>query len=240
MATYEQLRDRALNRVGCLGQTEAQLVAQQALEEAMKFVAHRVRVPSLIAKATFTAAASPELEANAIPLGVSGFNIAATYQAPDRLYVKKDSATENYGTPYDFLEYHYFIDLKSIPGGARTGILVPGMIDERPQFSYTQTPDSTIWIQPLTVGNVVTFFFRKAPAAYSGASTPEILGLFDYILVDGAELILKEWLREPDTLSTTSQILEALTPSIHEYDEKINGQRYRSGLKIHRSYRPRR
>ena len=39
MSTYDTLRDRALNRTGLLGQSEAQTVAQMALEEAMKFVA---------------------------------------------------------------------------------------------------------------------------------------------------------------------------------------------------------
>ncbi len=242
MATYDTLRDRALNNVGCLGQTEAQTVAQLALEECMKFVAFYVRIPSLIASAQFTiAAANPQTEANAPAIGASGFNVSSTYQCPDRLYVKKDTSTENYGTPYEYLEYHHFIDLKSIPAGMRVGVTTPGTLDERPDFSWTVTPANLVWINPLTLGNVATLFYRKNPTAYSGSGTPEILTRFDFILVNGAVLVLKEWLREPDGITNMWEIFRSkLMPDVQLYDLELNGQRKRSHLKIHRSYRPNR
>lgn len=239
MATYEQLRDRALGRVGCTGQSEAQTIAQVALEEAMKFVAFHVRVPSLIASATATAPADPELESNAIALDASGFNIASTYQCPDRLYVKRDNTVTDIGTPYEFLEYHHFQDLKSVPIKERSGVIESGFGDERPRFCYTITPNDKLWAQPLQEDNVLTLVYRKVPAAYSGAASPEILPMFDYILVNGAEIALKEWLREPAEISTLWSLFEAgLMRDVERYDSFLNSQRKRTQLRIHRSYRP--
>lgn len=240
MSTYLVLRDRALRQASAYGQTEAQTVAQIALEEAMKFVAFNVRVPSLIAKATATAPASPTLEANAIGLtSVGGFNISAsTYQCPDRLYVKKDSSTVEIGTPYEVLEYHVFQDLKNIPSGNRIGVDSYGIFDERPQYSYTITPDGALWAQPLTVSNVLTLFYRIQPAAYADGSTPEILPLFDYILVKAAVLAVKEFLREPAEVTDMWTMFEgALMEDVKRYDQHLQGQHRRTTLKIHRSYR---
>lgn len=239
MTTYSALRDRALSQVSCTGQTEAESLAATALEEAMKFVAFHVRIPSLIAEAAATAPANPMLEASAITLGASGFNIAATYQAPDRLYVKNSSASTERGPAYEFLEFNHFLDLKNIPNSNRAGIFTPATYDERPYLVYTITPTDKIWATPLAAGNVLSFFYRKSPAAYSALVAPEILPMFDYILVNGAVVALKEWLREPDSITTWWTLFEqALTKDVQRYDLFLNGQRKRSHLQIHRSYRP--
>lgn len=239
MSTYGTLRDRATARVGLTGQSEAEGIAQAALEEAMRYISFIVRVPSLVGSATATAPASPTLEANAITLDTGGFNILSSYSTPDRLYVKKSSAIVGYGTPYEFLEYNHFIDLKSLAGGARTDLFRPGLLDERPDFSYTITPANTIWAYPLTQNNVLTLFYRKTPAAYSGAATPEILPMFDYILVNAAEIVLKEWLREPAELTDMWELFEAkLGSQIRQYDLHLQSQRHRTHYRIHRSYRP--
>lgn len=239
MATYETLRDRALSRVGQTGQTEAQLVAQAALEEAMRFVAFHVRILSLIGSATATAPANASDESSAITLGSGGFNITSTYQTPDRLYVKNNSSADNYGTPYEFREYPHFIDLQSISSSSRSNILTPTFDDERPNFCYTETPSGKIWAQPLDENNVLTLFYRKSPAAYSASGTPEIHTLFDHILVNGAEMVLKEWLREPESITSMWSLFESLLPQIEEYDKQINSGRKRRQIKIHRSYRVR-
>lgn len=238
MATYQTLRDRALSQVGCTGQTEAQTVAQVALEEAMKFAAFHVRIPSLISSATATAPASPELEANAITLGGAGFNVSATYQAPDRLYIKKDSTVAEIGTPYEYLEYHIFQDLKQAPGTIRIGTGSVYSYDERPNFAWTITPSSKVWCSPIAENNVLTLVYRTVPAAYSGAATPEILPMFDYILVNGAVIALKEWLREPAEITTLWGLFEnGLLNDCKRYNEFLQSQYKRSTLKIHRSYR---
>lgn len=241
MSTYQTLRDRALGQVGLTGQTEAQTVAQTALEEAMKYVAFNVRVASLVGSATATAPASPELEANAIALegGAGTFQISAgVFQTPDRLYVKKDSSAESPGLPYDFLEYDHFLDLKAIPAGERVGIFEPATFDERPNRVYTLTPSGKIWAQPLTEDNVLTLFYRKSPAAYSGGSSPEILPQFEHILVNGAVIALKEWLREPAEITTLWTLFEnGLKKDVQTYDDYLNSRRKRKSLRIHRSYR---
>ena len=238
MSTYQTLRDRALSRVNCVGATEAQTIAQAALEECMRFVAFHVRIASLIAKATATAPASPQLEANAITLDTGGFNVLSTFQTPDRVYSKKDSSTTGYGTPYEFREYHHFLDLQSQPMAARQGIFYPAFYDERPQYCYTITPDSKIWLAPVVVNNVITLFYRKTPAAYANQGVPEIHTLFEHILTTGAELALKEWLREPDAIISMWQLFDSnLMTQIEENDRQINGGRKRRQLKIHKSYR---
>lgn len=244
MSTYEALRDRALNQVGMLGQSEAQVMAQVALEECMKWVAFNVRIPSLIASATATASASldPTLEAQAIPLGTDGFEIdAGVYQYPDRLYIKKDSTVVGYGTPYDYLEYHYFLDLKSITGGARVGLLDPYLKDDRPDFSYTITPGNAIWAFPIYKSAVLTFFYGISPAPYAdGTGIPEILPLFDHILVNGAVLAVKEFIREPEQILDMWALFDAnLITQVQRYDLFVSARRKRSHLTIHRSYRPR-
>lgn len=209
----------------------------------MRYVAQRVRIPSLIASATATAPADPENETNAISLtgGAGTFQISSgVFQAPDRLYVKKDSSTTNYGTPYEFLEYHHFLDLKSMPRYARIGITVPNADDIRPTYSYTITPSNKIWAQPLTQSNVLTLFYRISPAAYSGAATPEIMPLYDHILTMGAEIALKEWLREPNQIIPWWSLFSALDPQIELYDSAINSGRKRKHLRIHKSYKPQR
>ena len=238
MSTYSALRDRALARVNCVGQSEAETLAAAALEEAMRFVSFHVRVPSLIASATATAPADPTLEANAITLGALGFNISSTFQVPDRLFVKKDSGTVGYGTPYEFREYHHFLDLQAIPSASRDNILYPAYNSEIPQFCYTITPDSKVWCNALTVDNVLTLFYKKTPAAYAANGVPEINILFDHILTTAAELVLKEWLREPDIIVSMWDLFSThLLSSIEEYDRQLNSGRKRRQIKIHRSYR---
>ena len=242
MATYDQLRDRALNQVGALGNTEAQTIAQTALEEAMKYVAFNVRIPSLISLATATAPASPELEANAIALtgGAGTFGITVgVFQCIDRIYVKKDTSSVSPGTPYGVLEYHHFLDLKSVPNGARSSLFEPGTSDERPEFCGTITPSDKLWLAPISENNVVSLYYRKNPAAYSGAGTPEILVMFDHIIVNGAVLALKEWQREPSAIINLWDMFEkGLGEQTNRYISFLNGQRKRTNLKIHRSYRP--
>lgn len=244
--TYEALRDRALDQCGVTGQSEAETLAEAALEEAMKFVAFNVRIPSLIASATATVPApgvgsDVNLEDNAIPLGMGGFGITAgAYQAPDRLYIKKDSDATEKGAPYDFLEYHHYLDLKNIPAGNRIGIFTPGTIDERPERPWTITPDNKVWATSITEGNVMTLYYRITPAPYgNGSGSPELLAMFDYILVKGAVLAVKEWLREPEQITTLWDLFESqMTRDVERYDLFLNSQRKRTFFKIHRSYRP--
>ena len=237
--TYADLRDRALKQCSAFGQTEAQAIAEIALEECMKWVSFHVRVPSLIASATATAPADANLEANAITLGVGGFNITSTYSCIDRLYVKKESSVVEIGLPYEYYEYHYFQDLKSIPSNERVGLFTPAVYDERATYSFTITPSAKLWAQPLTENNVLTLVYRKAPAAYSGAATPEILPLFDHILVNGAALAVKEWQREPSELVDYWTLFDkSLSPQVERYNLFLSGQRKRKAVPIHRSYRP--
>ena len=239
MATYNQLRDEVLRRCGALGEVEAQDVVQAALVACMRFVSFHVRIPSLIGSATATAPASPTLEANAIPLYTTGFTIpAGQFQVPDRLYVKKDSSTEGQGTPFDFREYHHFLDELNAPRSERVQIFAPGTLNELPRFPYTITPSNKLWALNIVEDNVLTLYYRKVPADYSPDSSPEITPLFDHILTSGAELALKEFLKEPAALTHLWQLFtDGLMPQIESYDSHINGSRKRRTFKIHRSYR---
>lgn len=241
MATYQQLRDDVLSKTGYTGQLEATTVVEKALAEAMKFVAFNVKIASLIKKATATAPASPELESNAIAIGSGGFNIS-DFQQIDKLFVKSASATSGYGLPYDPKEYWDILELQAIPSpynGTRL-LDTERSFDDTPKRWYTQTPDDKIWCKPVKQGDILTLFYRTEPAAYNNSNTPEISSRFNYILVKAGELALKEFLREPDQISTMWDLFEAvLQKDIAKYNDALAGGRVRDSFKIHRSYRAR-
>lgn len=238
MTTYATLRDSALKQCGAYGESEMSELAEIALAECMKFVSFHIRVPALVGSATATAPASPELESNALSIA-SDFSIA-DFRTPDRLFVKKNSSAVELGTPYEFLEYDTTLDLLYSPS-SRYGIVrdLDEYGDDIPDRWYTITPSNKIWARPLSQGNVLTFFYRKEPAAFSGAGTPEINPQFDWILTKGAVLAIKEAQREPDRIMSMWDLFtNGLEADLDRYDSFLNGRRKRDEIRIHKSHRP--
>lgn len=240
MATYSTLVTRALNQLRLASNLDAQEVAEVAIAEAMKFVAFHVRIPSLLPSVGALAPA-PGID-DVISMTLTGtFGLSAgVYQAPDRLWVaqaQSDVTDLNKGTAYTFVPYDTYLDLTSISSNYREDLSAT-RYDELPSsYVWTIKDDSTIFAKPLAEDNYVTLRYHKVPTAYASNGTPEILPMFDFILVNATVLALKEWLREPDQMLTLWDLYQSLMPSIDEYKRHITATRKRGNLRIHRAYR---
>lgn len=230
--SYSQLRDKVLTLCDQTGSTDATAVVQVALEETLKYIASQVELPGLLSSATATWGAATT------SLGIVADFVVSDYASPDRLYVKKDAATAGYGVPYDYVEWLHWNDLKAIPAGdIRSDLWDVNVLDERPNKAWTINFDDEILIEPYATDNVLTLVYFKEPAAYTDGGFPEIPPKWDYILVNGATLILKEWLREGDIIIDAHSILKALDPQIALMDMEMNSKRQRGNLKISHRYR---
>jgi len=236
MTTYDGLVSTVLELCDHVGSTDAQTVANRAMALCMRYVSSRVELPSLIGSASFTWGA---LTTSAPLFTSQGFNITeSTYGSPNRLYVKRDSSATDPGIPYEFLEYVHWLDLKSaVSGGARSSLFEPPSNDERPQYAYTIDHSNALIAYPIAENNVLKFYYNKLPAAFAGGATPEIPAQFDYILINGASLYLKEWIREPADILDSYRIFQSLNPQIEEMDSFLNARRKRRQLKLANSYR---
>lgn len=231
--TYSQLKATVLTLCDESGSTDAGAVVEVALLETLKYIATQVEVPGLTSSAQATwGAATTSLSIT------SDFNIS-DFASANRLYVKKDSTSEDYGTPYDFVEFLHWHDLKSVPNNNfREYISTPARLDERPLKSWTLGLDQDdVFIDPIAENNVVTLFYNKEPAAYADGGYPEIGAKWDYLLVAGASLVLQYWLREPDIIIDHHSIIAGIDPLIAKYDSELNTRRKRDQLKISHRYR---
>lgn len=230
--TYSQLRDKVLILCDQTNSDDATAVVQIALEETLKYIAAQVELPQLLSSKTATWGALTT------GLSIASDFVATDYASPDRLYVKKDVDAEDYGTPYDYLEFMHWNDLRSCSsGGIRESIYEVNRVDERPAHAWTIDLSNNVIIDPVTEGNVATLFYLKEPDAYADGAFPQMPPKWDYILVSGATLILKEWMREGDVVIDPQTILTAIDPQIAKMDMEMNSKRQRANLKISHRYR---
>lgn len=223
MATYGTLKDRVLRLTEQIGVVDAGEVAKIALEEVVKYVSTKVVLPQLIGSATYTWQSSDTSASIAADFGVSD------YETPVRLYVDD--------VPYEYREFLVYKDLKSVPLGYRDGISSEDIYDERPQKCWTVNFSNEIELDPVSTGAVLQLYYAKPPASYSDAGTPELPARFDHILVTGAVLVLKEYLREPEQIIDYYTLFSALDNQIRELDIALNSLRKRNVIKIHPRYR---
>jgi hypothetical protein len=240
MATYTALLARATGQLGLTGQLDAEEIGAVALYEAMRYVAFYVPIPSLspIVSATAPAPAGDGV----ITMGLyTTFGLASgTFQAPDRLWVAESSSVVTSlekGTIYNFMEYQDYLDASSVSLGFRDGINPHPIADMQHRLVWTVKDNTDVLVMPVAQGNEVTLRYRKEVAANTGSNTPEILPLFDFILVNAAVLVLKEWQREPAAITTMWELFSSLKPSIEEYKRHIAGTRRRMDLRVNRNYR---
>lgn len=240
MTTYLELKNRVLKFCDAVGSTDADDIVELALEEAMRFIAQRITVPPLIAEATHTVT-STDLSNSSVALHASspdGFAITQSLMSsPNRLFIKKDSSTAGKGQPYTYQDYLAWLDLKSVPSYSYPAIFTDSYTDERPARSYTIDLSRSLIAEPMSEGNVMTLFYNKPPAVYSDAGTPELEPMYEHVLVNGAVLILKEWIREPDVPLDPNTILQPLISQIREIDIHRRSNRQRESLKPSNRYR---
>jgi len=224
MTIYSALLAKALTLVDSTGVTQAASIGEIALEETMKYVASKVYLSGLVSSATYTYGASDTYVELSADLGISDF------ETPEHLYVDD--------VPYVFREWHTWKQLKNSPGARRTDLSSATTNDDRPLRVYTLDPNDRLYIYPISAGNVVDFYYRTSPAAYGdGSGTPEMPALFDSLLVNGAVMYLKEYIREPEQIINPYELFKKLDPQIQELDIHLNSKRSRRQMKLARSYR---
>ena len=236
MATYDSLKTRVLNFCDAVGSTDAGSIAELALEETMRFISDRVTLPDLVAKATYTWGAS---DSSVALHGSAGLNITQSLMSsPNNLFIKKDTAADDPGLPYDYLEYMTWLQLKATPSHAnRPDVFSPQSIDERPARAYTIDLTRSLQADPIAEGNCLSFYYNKPPAVYSALTAPELPPKYEQLLVNGAVLILKEWIREPDTPLDPTTLLQPLIPQIRELEMHSRSNRQRNALHLTSRYR---
>lgn len=235
MATYDELRDKALRLSDEEGNSDAQAVAEDLLVEAMKYVATFVRLDNLVGSAQHTWV-DGDTEAD---LFGSDFTIAdaSAPLEPLNLFVASD-ATSN-GTEYS---YRRFLDWKRLQGdpiiGRRSSIFDSYINDNRPYRNFTIDPSNRLVIDPVPQEDaVVTIHYKIPVAAYVGANTPEIPGDWDFILVSGAILGIKEFIRQPDAIIDPYNLFVQLDPHLKKMEWQLRGRHTNPRMKIANSYK---
>lgn len=224
MATYLSLLTTASTLADTTGQTDVEEVMKVAMVEALKYVATKITVPELRARATYTWVDGDET----IPIGGGGFAVSS-FTTPIRLYVN--------GVPYDYREWLEWLDLTNAPGGYRWTINQPATRDIRPARCWTINHDDEVEILPLPVeDDVIVLYYDTEPAAYSDGGTPELNARFHNILVNGALLVGKEFLRDPDAILDMQALFSGLDDQIKELSIHQDSQRKRRGFRISSRY----
>jgi len=217
-----------------VGNTDAQSVAEKGLEEAMKYVASKVRLDTLVGTATHTWTATDDK----IPLFTAlGFNItsASSPLEPILLFVGTLGDT---GIPFDFRRFLEWKELQGQPGRLRTAIFGGLVIDERPERSFTINASDELELHPQPVEDkVLTLHFRIPPADYTDAGTPEIPQRWDSILIHGAVMFVKEQVRMPEQIINPYDFFQGLDEQITRMESQLRGTKSRPVMKIGKSYR---
>lgn len=211
MATYGTLKANALTLLESTGATDVGAVIEIALHEAMNYIASKVRLDDLIESASFTCSSDDD----SIPLGVSGFAVSDLV-TPVELYVG-DSATDD-GVRYVYRRYMEWRRLKTVPNAKRYGVW-NDPDDLRPGYCFTIDSSDNVLLNPTAnSGDVVTLFYEKAPAAYNASNEPELNAKYHGIVLAGALLWGKEFIKEPETIINPYTLFAQLDPQIQEME----------------------
>jgi hypothetical protein len=134
------------------------------------------------------------------------------------------------------MEPMVWLDAAAVPGaGYRTSLFESATCDVRPDYSYTVNIDNEVEIEPLSADNVVNFYYNTAPAGYTDSGSPEIPSQYHYIVRNGAIIIAKEWVREPEALLDPFTVLKQLDDQIRDLDiAKRSNRRREPGRLSHR------
>jgi hypothetical protein len=234
LALYSTLRDTVLVLADEIGNTDAETVAERGLEEAMKYVASKVLLDSLVSSATYTWVAGDDKIAL---FTAGGFNISDASSPLEPLLMFVGTAGDN-GTPYDYRRFLDWKNLQAQPGRLRTAIFGGLTIDERPERSFTINSDDELELDPQPAADkVITLHYRIPPAAYADSGTPEIPARWDSILINGAVMYVKEQARQPEQIINPYDFFKTLDEQITRMESQLRGTKARPVMKIGKSYR---
>lgn len=204
--TYAQLKTQLLILTNGVGSNELGTLADTALLEVMRYIARNVPdLPALIGKATAT---WPALPANSIDIA-TGFGVTNINTAR-RLYVKAPTVTKGYGPLYTYrtLETYHTIMYPSRGKYERTQFPDTQWyedIDRVWTIDYTSTATGVVLINQVSAGDIVTLFYTKDIPT---SGTVPLPGDFDNLLLQGAQVIMENWIKEGENLNSMEKLLE--------------------------------
>lgn len=238
MATYGELKTRALRLADEVGNSDAALVAEEGLLEALRYVSTRVIVDALVGTAEYTVLGT-EPEVNLQPvfeLFVTDFAItdASAPLEPLVLYVR--NANDD-GIAYDYRRFLDWKRLKTVPGRNREFIFTASLRDRRPDRSFTINASNQLIVFPEPrTDQVLTFHYKKDPAPYLDATTPELPTNWQSILVNAATMYIKEMVRQPEEIINPFELFAGLDRQIKDFEREERSRRGRPRITMHRSY----
>lgn len=233
--TYLQLKTDALVLTDHEGSADVGSVAEIALLEALKFVAQNVRLDSLVGEASYTLDAT-DITNQYIPLNTDGFEVADITE-PLELWVGQTATSD--GERYEYKRYLDWRRLKNTQSG-RSPLFGSYTNPSMASRTFTLNTSDNILIYPFpTEGKICTLFYQKEIAAYSDAGYPELNDPWDSILINGAVLYIKEFLKETMEPLNPYLLFQQLIPQIEELKISLDSPRTSPRLRIHSSYSPR-
>lgn len=222
---YSEIVESAQKLTDTTGQTDVQEVAEEAAVHALRYIASRIKIPELMTSKTYTWQSADEV----IPIGVGGFAITG-FTTPVQLFVND--------IPYTFRDWLEWKTFQKIPYGERWSLNQPATSDIRPWRCYTINPDDEVEIFPLPIeDDEIELFYDVEPAAYNGASSPELNTRYHVILVNACILAIKEFLKKPSTIVDLNTLFSSLDPQISELEMHQNSHRQRRGMRVSHRYR---
>lgn len=204
--TYAQLKTQLLILVNGTGSIELGTLADTALLEVMRYIARNVPdLPTLIGRSEATWPASPANSLDiATDFGVTNINTAR------RLYVRAPTVTRGYGPLYTYrtLETYHSIMYP------RAGLYERTQFPDDPFYEnmsrvwtidYTTVSTGEILISQVSEGDIVTLFYTKDIPTSGAVPLP---GDFDNLLLQGAQVIMENWIKEGENLVSMEKLLE--------------------------------
>lgn len=204
--TYAQLKTQLLILTNGVGSDELGTLADTALLEVMRYIARNVPdLPALVGKATATWPALPTTTLSiATDFGVTNINTAR------RLYVRSPTLTNGYGPLYTYrtLETYHTIMYPARGRYARSQFPDNDIFETTNRvwtIDYTTVTTGQIMISQVSPADIVTLFYTKDIPTTGVVPLP---GDFDNLLLQGAQVIMENWIKEGENLVSMERLLE--------------------------------
>lgn len=230
MANYSELKTKVLRRVDSVGSSSVGQVAEDGLEAAMCYIAQHMLLPDLRGSGTYTWQSGD----TSVALGAGGLNVLSDYETPIEAWVH---ASGEDGLRYEYIEYLAFRRLKNVSFRSprdRT-LSTPSGINELPDRAFTiNDSDELVFYPTPAEGSIITFYYEKAPAAYSDSGIPEIPAKWHTLLVDGAEIFVRSYQKEE--FVDTKALFRSLEPQLQKFEQSLHSRRRHSSMRVSSKY----
>lgn len=217
--TYQQLLDEVLTLTESTGATDVEAVAKIALVSAVKYISRKADLKGLIASGTYTWLST---DTSVSLTSVGGFNIS-NFDMPYYMMVGNASETK---IPYHYMDYKDWQVLKAYPNSTRLGVDA-AISDLRFQNAFTIDYSNNVLIDPTVNSKLVTLYYFKEPAAYNGASSPEIESGWTDLVRNAAVMVCKWYIENPGQIVNMNSVFTALDQDITSYKQHRESVGYR-------------